>query len=95
MKNQSTYLERVIQEAIRPILGAMTLLRGEIMETLNIPESPWQVLNKSYDELTEDEMAALFDIYHTDGETEPCPMCSWVTRIELQRARKDKEELGG
>lgn len=95
MKNQLTYLERVIQETIRPILGAMTLLKNEMAETLSIPESPWQILNKSYDELTEDEMLALFDIYHVDGESEPCPMCNWTTRMELMKARQDKKELGG
>ena len=90
-----TYLERVIEETIRPILGALALLKQEIAETMQIPESPWQVLNKPYDELSEQEILALFDIYHTVGENEPCPMCSWTTRMELQRARKNKEELGG
>lgn len=90
-----TYLERLAEETLRPILGALALLREEIAETMNIPNAPWKILNKPYDELTEQEIMALFDIYHTPGETEPCPMCSWTARMELQRARKDKEELGG
>ena len=90
-----TYLEQLIELTIRPILGALTLLRQEIAETMNAPESPWQILNKPYDQLTEEEMLALFDIYHTPGEGEPCPMCSWTARVELMRARKDKAEFGG
>ena len=90
-----TYLERLAEETLRPILGALALLRQEIAETMNIPNAPWEILNKPYDELTEQEVMALFDIYHTLGENEPCPMCSWVTRMELMKARKDKEELGG
>ena len=92
---KQTYLDRVVEETLRPILGALVLLKQEMAETMQIPESPWQILNKPYDELTEGELVALFDIYHTQDESEPCPMCSWVTRMELQRARKDKEELGG
>ena len=92
---EQTYLERVIEETLRPILGALVLLKQEMEETMQIPESPWQILNKPYDQLTEQEIMALFDIYHVPGESEPCPMCSWTTRMELQRARKDKEELGG
>jgi len=92
---KQTHLERVVEETLRPILGALTLLKQEIAETMQIPDSPWQILNKPYDQLTEQEIITLFDIYHQVGESEPCPMCSWVARMELQRARKDKEELGG
>ena len=90
-----TYLERLTEETLRPILGALVLLKSEIAETMQIPESPWQILNKPYDQLTEQEILALFDIYHTVGESEPCPMCSGITRMELMKARKNKEELGG
>lgn len=90
-----TYIERLTEEALKPVLGALVLLKQEIAETMNIPESPWQILNKSYDQLSEQEVLALFDIYHTPGESEPCPMCSWVTRMELMKARKNKKELGG
>ena len=31
----------------------------------------------------------------TYSSSEPCPMCSWTARMELQRARKEKVELGG
>lgn len=92
---KQTHLERVVEETLRPILGALALLRQEMAETMQIPESPWQILNKPYDQLTEEEILALFDIYHTPGEGEPCPMCSWVAKVELMKARKDKEELGG
>lgn len=95
MANKPTYLERIIEETLRPILGALALLKQEITETMNIPDAPWKILNKSYDQLTEQEILALFDIYHTPGESEPCPMCKWITRMELMKARKDKEELGG
>jgi len=90
-----TYIERLTEEALKPVLGALVLLKQEIAETMNIPESPWQILNKSYDQLSEQEVLALFDIYHTPGESEPCPMCSWVARVELMKARKNKKELGG
>lgn len=90
-----TYLERLVEETIRPILGALTLLRQEMAETMQIPDAPWKILNKPYDQLTEEEILALFDIYHVVGESEPCPMCSWITRMELMKARKNKEELGG
>lgn len=92
---KQTYLERLVEEAVKPILGALTLLKQEMAESMNIPDAPWKILNKPYDELTEQEMVALFDIYHTPGESEPCPMCSWTTRMELMKARKNKEELGG
>ena len=95
MAQQLTHLERVVQETLRPVLGALALLKEEIAETMRIPDAPWKVLNKPYDQLTENEIIALFDIYHTNGESEPCPMCSWITRMELMKARKDKKELGG
>lgn len=94
-----TYLEKLIAETVRPIAGALELLRKEFMETMQIPESPWQILNKPYDQLSEQELAALMDIYHTEGEQTPCPFCQWVSRIELSKMRKEKdgelEELGG
>ena len=90
-----SYLERLVEETLRPVLGALALLTQEITETMQIPDAPWKILNKPYDQLTEQEILALFDIYHTPGESEPCPMCSWITRMELQKARKNKEELGG
>ena len=94
MENQ-TYLERLTEETLRPIIGALALLKDEFAETMGIPDSPWQILNKPYDELTEQEILALFDIYHTVGESEPCPMCSWITRMELMKARQTKDEVGG
>lgn len=92
---EKTHLELVIEETIRPVLGALSLLKEEIAQTMQIPTAPWQILNKPYDKLTEPEIMALFDIYHTQGESEPCPMCDWVARVELQKARKDKNEFGG
>lgn len=90
-----THLERLIDEAVRPVLGALELLIREISETMQIPDAPWKILNKPYKDLTEDEILALADIYHTDGETKPCPFCSWVTREELSIMRRNKRELGG
>lgn len=92
---KKTYLERLMEETLRPVLGALALFEQQIAETMQIPDAPWKILNKPYDQLTEAEVVALFDIYHSPGETEPCPMCSWVARMELMRARKDKEEFGG
>jgi len=92
---EKTYLEKLVEETLRPIRGALELFRNEIAETMNVPDSPWKILNKPYEELSEQEIVALFDIYHTDGETKPCPMCDWMARAELMRARKNKEELGG
>lgn len=92
---KQTHLELVIAETLRPVLGALAMLKNELAETMNIPDAPWKILNKPYDELTEQEIMALFDIYHQVGESEPCPMCSWTARIELQRARKEKEDLEG
>ena len=92
---EQTYLERLVEETLRPIRGALEILKHEMAETMDIPDAPWKILNKPYDELTEAEVLALFDIYHTVDESEPCPMCSWTARMELQRARANKEELGG
>lgn len=92
---EKTYLEKLIGETLRPIIGALELMKQEIAETMQIPSSPWQILGKPYDQLTEQEILALMDIYHTEGETEPCPMCKWMTQMELQRMRKDKKEYGG
>lgn len=89
-----TRLERLVAETIRPVLGALLLLQQEIAETMNVPTAPWKILNKPYNELTEQEILALIDIYHIEGETEPCPMCSWMARAELERFRKDKETFG-
>ena len=89
------YLERLIEETLRPAVGALALLKQELAETMQIPDSPWQILNKPYEQLTEQEIMALFDIYHQVGESEPCPMCSWITRMELMAARKNKEDFGG
>uniref|UniRef100_A0A6M3KMI5 Uncharacterized protein n=1 Tax=viral metagenome TaxID=1070528 RepID=A0A6M3KMI5_9ZZZZ len=89
-----TYLERLTTETLRPIYGALELLKQEIAETMQIPDSPWKILNKPYEQLSDGEIAALMDIYHQDGEVEPCPFCKWVTREELSRARKERRELG-
>ena len=85
---EKTYLEKLMEETLRPVYGALEILKAEITETMNIPTAPWKILNKPYDDLTEQEIMALFDIYHTHGETKSCPMCLWVARMELQRARK-------
>ncbi len=92
---KKTRLEKIMDETLRPVMGALDLMLQEIQETMDIPDAPWKILNKPYDELTEQEIMALFDIYHIEGEVEPCPMCSWTARMELMKARKDKEELGG
>ena len=59
---EQTYIERLTEEALRPVLGALALLQEEIAETMNIPDAPWKILNKPYDELTEQEIIALFDM---------------------------------
>ncbi len=92
---QKTYLERIMDETLRPIIGALELLEQEITETMQIPDAPWKILNKSYGELTEQEVLVLMDVYHQDGETTPCPMCRWTAREELHRMRLDKEIFGG
>uniref|UniRef100_A0A6H1Z8H1 Uncharacterized protein n=1 Tax=viral metagenome TaxID=1070528 RepID=A0A6H1Z8H1_9ZZZZ len=92
--SKGTYLERLAEETLRPIRGALELLRNDIAETMNIPDAPWKILGKPYDKLTEQELVALFDIYHQDGETEPCPMCHWATQVELREMGKVKREMG-
>ncbi len=91
---EKTHLELVIDETMRPILGALKLLSKEMAETMQTPDAPWKILNKPYSQLTEQEVLALLDIYHIEGEEEPCPMCSWLAREELMLARKDKETFG-
>jgi|SRR3989304_5978245 len=88
-----TRLELVMEEAIRPTLGALELLRSEIRQTMGITEAPWHIFNKPYNELTDEEIMALFDVYHQQGETEPCSMCVWASRRELQEL--NKERMGG
>jgi hypothetical protein len=90
-----TYLEKLTEETLRPIIGALELFKQEIVETMQIPDAPWKILNKPYDQLTEQEILALMDIYHTDGEKEPCPFCVWVAREELMKMRQEKREFGG
>jgi len=92
---EKTYLEKIIEETLRPVLGALKVLSQELAASMHIPDAPWKILNKPYEALTEQELLALADIYHTDGEVEPCPFCNWVTRAELVLARKNKRELGG
>jgi len=93
--SEKTYLERLTEETLKPVRGALELLKQEIVETMEIPDSPWKILGKPYDELSEQELIALVDIYHTPDEAKPCPFCDWVARAELQRARKNKQEFGG
>jgi hypothetical protein len=95
MKIQKTYLEKIIDEAIRPTIGAVEQLVQEIAQSMQIPDAPWKILDKKYDDLTEQELVALADIYHVDGEPEPCPFCQWVSREELRRNRKELTEFGG
>ncbi len=83
-----TRLELVMEEVLRPIYGAIDLLRQEIEETMNIPDSPWKILNKSYEQLSDEEIMALLDIYHVQDEQEPCPMCKWMARMEIQQLHK-------
>jgi len=95
MAQKQTYLEKLIDETLRPVRGALQLMEQELAETMRIPDAPWKILNKPYDQLSEEEIVALFDIYHQEGEAKPCPMCDWMARAELMRTRKNKEELGG
>lgn len=82
-----TRMELLIQETIRPVVAAADQLIQEIRESLRIPDAPWKILNKKYDELTDQEIGALYDIYHQEGEVDPCPMCKWVAREELSRMK--------
>lgn len=92
---EPTYLEKVIAETIRPIIGALDLMQQDIEQTIQVPDAPWKILNKPYDKLSEQEILALFDIYHTNGEQTPCPMCQWMAREELMKVHKSQKELGG
>lgn len=88
---QKSYLERLTDEVLAPTLGAIEILKNEIRATMNIPDAPWKILNKTYNELEDWEIEALFDIYHSDGELEPCPMCKWSATREVQEQKKEKE----
>ena len=90
--NEKTYIEKLTEETLRPVMAAYEQMSKEIETTMNVPQSPWQILNKPYDELTEQEVVALFDIYHQEGEPTPCPMCDWVARMELMKSRQEKTE---
>jgi hypothetical protein len=93
MATEKTYLEQLIEETLRPVRGALDLMKQEIADTMKIPDAPWKILNKPYDALTEPELMALIDIYHVEGEMEPCPMCKWMTRMEQSRLKAEK--VGG
>ena len=86
---EPTRLEKVLEETLRPVYGAIQLMKQEMRETLEIPDAPWKLLDKSYDELTDEEIALLMDIYHQDGEEEPCPMCVWMTQREITELNKE------
>jgi len=88
---EKTRLERIVEEAVRPLFGALGILRQEIRESMNIPNSPWKILNKSYDALSDQEIMALFDIYHTPNETEACPMCKWMSQMEAVKMNQEKK----
>lgn len=94
MVKEQTYLERLIEETVKPVIGALELFRLEMVETMNIPDAPWKILSKPYDRLSEQEIMALMDIYHQEGETAPCPMCQWMSRVELMKMRQEKEIFG-
>jgi len=89
---EKTYLERLVAETLRPVLGAIAMFKDEISQTMQIPDAPWKILNKPYDALSEQEIAALLDIYHTEGEQEPCPICDWMARMELMKLKQDQKE---
>ena len=89
---EKTYLEKLLEETLRPIYGAIELFKNEISQSMQIPDAPWKILNKPYDELSEQEIMALFDIYHTEGEQEPCPMCDWTARKELMKQNQNQKE---
>ena len=86
---EPTRLEKVLEETLRPVYGAIQLMKQEMRETLEIPDAPWKLLDKSYNELTDEEIALLMDIYHQDGEEEPCPMCVWMTQREITELNKE------
>jgi len=86
---EPTRLEKVLEETLRPVYGAIQLMKQEMRETLEIPDAPWKLLDKSYNELTDEEIALLMDIYHQEGEEEPCPMCVWMTQREITELNKE------
>ena len=92
MNRDKTYLERVVEETIRPTISALDALTEEFNQTMNVPDAPWKILNKPYDQLSDAEVMALFDIYHQEGEPQPCSMCTWAARVELMKSRKEKLE---
>jgi hypothetical protein len=89
---KDTYLERLLKETLGPVIGAIEMFKNEISQTMQIPDAPWKILNKPYDQLSEQEIAALLDIYHQEGEQEPCPMCDWMARTELMKSRQNQKE---
>ena len=89
---EPTRLEKVLEETLRPVYGAIQLMKQEMRETLEIPDAPWKLLDKSYNELTDEEIALLMDIYHQDGEEEPCPMCVWQAHKEMELWNKDEKQ---
>ena len=89
---EKTYLEKLIEETLQPVYGAIELFKNEVSQTMQIPDAPWKILNKPYDELSEQEIMALFDIYHQEGEQEPCPMCLWVARTEIMKSKQNERE---
>jgi hypothetical protein len=91
MKN---YLNRLVEETIAPTRAAIAQFKEEICETLEIPTSPWKILNKPWDALSNEEIQALYDIYHEPEETEPCPMCKWATRMEVTEINKGRKHNG-
>ena len=86
---EPTRLEKVLEETLRPVYGAIQLMKQEMRETLEIPDAPWKLLDKPYNELTDEEIALLMDIYHQEGEEEPCPMCVWMTQREITELNKE------
>jgi len=95
MIQEPTYLQKVLDETVRPVAGALDLLQNQIEETMNLPTSPWKVLNKPYKDLSIADLTALMDIYHTPGEVQPCPMCLWMSREERMIGNKLKSDYGG
>lgn len=85
---EKTKLELLMEETMRPIIGAFVQMRNEIRETMGITEAPWKIFKKPYNELSDEEILALFDVYHIPGEMDTCPMCKWALRRELQEMEK-------
>jgi hypothetical protein len=86
-----TYLEKLIDEVKRPIMLAAVVLMDEMRATANVPDAPWKILNKTYLDLTDEEITALMDIYHEQNEKESCQMCQWMATRETQEWTKDRE----